>query len=91
MRQEGSRKCWEKDKLKESFLNDTIKDAKDTSSASNDVTYTAASTAASAIDGITKSGDIYVYGIGVAAVPVICVSVFLAITKNLVWSRLKNK
>lgn len=91
MRQEDSRKCWEKDKLKESFLNDTIKDAKDTSSASNDVTYTAASTAASAIDGITKSGDIYVYGIGVAAVPVICVSVFLAITKNLVWSRLKNK
>ena len=93
MRQEGSRKCWERDinKLKKSVLNDAIKDAKDTSSASNDITDTAASAAASAIDAIPKSDDIYVFGIGVAAVPAICVSVFLAITKNLVWSLLKNK
>ena len=92
MRQEGSRKCWERDinKLKKSVLNDAIKDAKDTSSASNDITD-GLTAAASVIDAIPKSDDIYVFGIGVAAVPAICVSVFLAITKNLVWSLLKNK
>ena len=59
--------------MKKSVLNDAIKDAKDTSSASNDITDTAASAAASAIDAIPKSDDIYVFGIGVAAVPAICV------------------
>ena len=63
-------------KLKESILNDTKKDDKDTINASNETTST--TNAATNPATTTRSNDTYVYGVGMLSVLAIGVCVFFA-------------
>lgn len=67
------------------------KSGDDDSNASNDATDTITSVTASGTGATARSGDTYIYSVGINAVLAIGIYVFLRITRNLLRPLIKNK
>lgn len=71
------------DNMKQSILNKATKGgSRDNSKASSDATHTTSSATTSAAVFITRSNDVYIYGVGVVAMLAIAACVFFAYNKK---------
>ena len=71
------------DNMKQSILNKATKGgSRDNSKASSDATHTTSSATTSAAVFITRSNDVYIYGVGVVPMLAIAACVFFAYNKK---------